>query len=104
GVPPAFPAPPPARVRPPVPPPDGVSPIPAPKSPRAAPVAVAPSEGPSEFRFQTEPQAWMPAPFAPDIDLQIQALGSLIRTHPSQVIPLLKQIALDSQDASEARR
>jgi HEAT repeat protein len=50
------------------------------------------------------PGAWVPAPFAPDTDLRIQALGSLIQTHPSQVIPLLKEIALDSRDPAEGRR
>jgi hypothetical protein len=48
--------------------------------------------------------AWIPAPFAPDTDLRIQALGSLIQAHPAQAIPLLRQIALDSKDPSEARR
>lgn len=48
--------------------------------------------------------AWIPAPFEPDTDLRIQALGSLIRTHAAQVIPLLREIALDSKDPGEARR
>jgi HEAT repeat protein len=47
---------------------------------------------------------WIPAPFAPDTDLRIQALGSLIQAHPTQVIPLLKEIALDSRDPGEGRR
>ena len=47
---------------------------------------------------------WIPAPFAPDTDLRIQALGSLIHAHPTQVIPLLKEIALDSRDPGEGRR
>jgi HEAT repeat protein len=46
----------------------------------------------------------VPAPFAPDTDLRIQALSSLLETHAAQVIPLLKGIALDSKDPSEARR
>jgi hypothetical protein len=51
-----------------------------------------------------DPAAWFPAPFEPDTDLRIQALGSLLETNPDRVIPLLKQIALASKDSSEARR
>jgi HEAT repeats len=51
-----------------------------------------------------EAPAWVPAPFEPDTDLRIQALGSLMHAHATQVIPLLKEIALESKDPSEARR
>ena len=64
-------------------------------TPPAVPMPPAPPEG---------PVGWIPAPFAPDTDLRIQALGSLMQTHSAQVIPLLKQIALDSKDPGEARR
>lgn len=102
-VPPAPPAP--ASPRPPrsqpSPPP---VPATAPRAPLPPPAATpelppapvmppAPASGP-----------WIPAPFAPDTDLRIQALGSLIRAHPAQVIPLLKEIALDSRDPGEGRR
>lgn len=65
----------------------------APELPPAPVMPPAPASGP-----------WIPAPFAPDTDLRIQALGSLIRAHPAQVIPLLKEIALDSRDPGEGRR
>ena len=45
-----------------------------------------------------------PAPFEPDTDLRIQALGSLLQTNPDRVIPLLKEIALATKDTGEARR
>jgi HEAT repeat protein len=50
------------------------------------------------------PAMWMPEGYAPDTDLRIQALGSLIRTDAVRVIPMLKQIALDGANPGEARR
>lgn len=87
-----------------------VQPSPAPAATPAAPhvPAVAPTEPPSPPTAPLPPAAaeaaWIPAPFEPDTDLRIQALGSLMRTHAAQVIPLLKEIALDSKDPGEARR
>jgi HEAT repeat protein len=73
----------------------------APLPPPAAPLELPPPPG----MPPTPPSGpWIPAPFAPDTDLRIQALGSLIQAHPAQVIPLLKQIALDSRDPGEGRR
>ena len=46
----------------------------------------------------------MPEFYRPDTDLRIQALGSLIRTDAQRVIPMLKEIALDSTEPGEARR
>ncbi len=47
---------------------------------------------------------WIPAPFEPDTDLRIQALSGLLQTHPDRVIPLLKEIALDTANPADARR
>lgn len=47
---------------------------------------------------------WIPEGWDPDMNLRIQALGSLIRTDASRVIPILREIALESPDASEASR
>ena len=75
---------PPSAVLPPVPP--------AAPTPAAAPIPMAP------------PVAWLPDSYQPDMDLRIQALGSLIRTDAVRVIPILKEIALESPNAGEARR
>jgi HEAT repeat protein len=42
--------------------------------------------------------------YFPDTDLRIQALGSLIRTDAVKVIPMLKEIALESGNTGESRR
>ena len=47
---------------------------------------------------------WIPADWAPDMNLRIQALGSLIQTDAVRVIPILREIALESPDAHEASR
>lgn len=47
---------------------------------------------------------WIPEGWDPDVNLRIQALGSLIQTDAQRVIPILKEIALESVDANEARR
>ena len=78
---------------PPEPPPTA---IPAPQPPRAA----APPEPPTP----PWPAAWFPEGFQPDTELRIQALGSLIRTDAVRVIPMLKEIALDSDNPGDARR
>jgi HEAT repeat protein len=42
--------------------------------------------------------------YFPDTDLRIQALGSLMRTDARKVIPMLKEIALDSDNPGQSRR
>jgi hypothetical protein len=49
-------------------------------------------------------RVWIPEDWDPDVNLRIQALGSLIQTDAQRVIPILKEIALESADANEARR
>ncbi|CAN5475804.1 hypothetical protein BH23ACI1_BH23ACI1_16010 [soil metagenome] len=48
--------------------------------------------------------AWVAEQFTADLDLRVQALGSLIRTDAAEVIPILKEIALDGQHPGPARR
>ena len=43
-------------------------------------------------------------PYEMDADLRMQALVSLLDTHSDRVIPLLREIALDNKNPSEARR
>jgi len=86
------PQPPPAPPAPPKPPASPKAPeAPVPPTPPAPPSAPAP-----------------PAPPAPvalsDMDVRIQALGTLIRTDADRVIPILENIVLKVQDVGEARR
>lgn len=103
-APPPLPAPPPAPAA--TPPPAGVPPVAPPASP-------APPARPMRYRAVApgamglppdESSVWLPAPFEPDTDLRIQALSGLLQTHPERVIPLLKEIALDTADPADARR
>lgn len=80
-----------------------------PRTPRPAPVA-APAPPQPALPVPPEPPAapdanvWVISPLPPDTNLRIQALGSLIQTHPERVIPLLKQIALDRSSPGDGRR
>lgn len=47
---------------------------------------------------------WIPEGWDPDPNLRIQALGSLMRTDSERVIPILREIALESPDPNEASR
>jgi HEAT repeat protein len=85
-TPPAF------RLRRPAPAPPVVATPAAPLVPTSAPFPPMP------------PPAWVPDGYFPDTDLRIQALGSLIRTDAVKVIPMLKEIALESGDTGETRR
>jgi HEAT repeats len=108
---------------PPAPPAPAVTPaIPAPPAPPGvaapAPVAVAPRapvpprpaaapptpKTPVPPAPPAPPTAWLPDFYQPDTDLRIQALGSLMPTDAVRVIPILKEIALDSSDVREASR
>jgi HEAT repeats len=50
------------------------------------------------------PTMWVSEHSFPDRDVQIQALGSLIRIEPARVIPMLKTLALESDNTAEAGR
>jgi HEAT repeats len=47
---------------------------------------------------------WQPLMFNPDLDLQIQALGALMRTDADRVMPLLRDIAFESDKPEQASR
>jgi len=76
------------------------APTPPPPPPPAA-IAATPAPPPPEA---PEPNVWVLSPLPPDTNLRIQALGSLIQTHPDRVIPLLKEIALDPASPGDGRR
>jgi HEAT repeats len=50
------------------------------------------------------PPLWVPETFDPDLDLQIQALGGLMRTDAEKAIPILRTIAFESEDTGQACR
>jgi hypothetical protein len=107
----APPPPPPAPAPPAVPSGDAVMPPvpPAPPSPRTPrPARVAPPAAPvpptPAIAPPVPPPAWIPQGYLPDMDMRIQALASLIRTDAPKVIPMLRDIALESGNADEARR
>jgi HEAT repeat protein len=110
-IPPAPPAPPvPAVAAAPRQPPRAPTPA-APPVP-AAPPALAPAPPPAPAAAippappapPMPPAMWLPEEYRPDIDLRIQALDRLMPTDAPVVIPILKQIALESGDAREASR
>ena len=117
-APPAAPAPPAttAPVLPPSPAAPAPPAVPVPTTPRvyrlprpaAAPVAPAAPSTPLAPTWAPyppmPPPAWVPEGYFPDTDLRIQALGSLIRTDAVKVIPMLKEIALESGNTGAARR
>jgi hypothetical protein len=121
----AAPAPPPATPTPstppqgpgPMPPPVTVQGAPAPPAPGSTPPPTPPVPGRASPRPPRAPVAmisvppqpmpstmWIPDGWDPDTNQRIQALGSLIQTDAHRVIPILREIALESPDANEARR
>ena len=113
GRPPAAPANAPVPLPASVPPPPA-SPAPAaPAAPAASPTPPPPPPSPPRSADRLHPhrrrhpdalQPWIPADWAPDMNLRIQALGSLIQTDAVRVIPILREIALESPNAHEASR
>jgi hypothetical protein len=82
-----------ARPAPPTPP---APPAPAPRVAAGTPAPPPPPPFP--------PPAWLPSPYVPDVDEQIQALGSLIRTDGPKVIPILRAIVIEASDPRQAGR
>jgi hypothetical protein len=88
------------------------------KGPRASAYAHGPKRVPAPARPVKTPRAvtvdvstvppppaeWLSEVHYFDMDLQIQALGSLMRTDAVRVIPRLKTIALETDDPSQASR
>jgi hypothetical protein len=73
---------------------------PADSTPVAEPASGAPAPAPAT---PATPTGWV-VEFRPDTDLRIQALGSLIHTDTAKVIPMLKEIALETDNPGAARR
>ncbi len=99
-TPPAAPVPPPSRTRRPTP----VGPS---GTPPAMPVAVPPAVPPGETPIPPPPPPaapWFVHDWSPDTDQRILALGSLIHTDAEKAIPILKLIALDTNNPGAARR
>ena len=94
----------------PAPPAPAATPAPVrPRSPRptlaAAPLPPEPALAiPPPAPVAPEANVWIMSPLPPDTNLRIQALGSLMQTHPDRVIPLLKEIALDPSSPGDGRR
>lgn len=114
-APPAIPALPPAAVptptaappsAPPAPPPPAMTPTtpaPAVRVRPARPAPPAPPPPPMATTWTTE--YWLPSPgAAPDTTVKLQALAVLLDAHSAQVIPLLREIALDRNNPDDGRQ
>jgi HEAT repeat protein len=74
---------------------------PSPRTP-GAPLPAAPPAAPAPF---SATGIWLPPdPGSPDKTLKVQALNLLLETHSEQVIPLLREMALDRESPDEARQ
>jgi hypothetical protein len=71
---------------------------------RTVTVAPAPPAAATPAPTAFSATAWMPYGWQPDGSQRIQALSSLIHTDAQKVIPILRDIALESPDPGEARR
>ncbi len=90
-----------------VPPPPSPPPTPRPARPVPPPAGPPPTPAPPAMappRPPLPPPAWVPEDYLPDMDMRIQALASLIRIDAMKVIPMLREIALESGNPDEARR
>jgi HEAT repeats len=78
-----------------------------PPAPRA-PVAVTPPESRRTPKMPPvplpPPAIWYPDKYDPDADLRIQALGGLMKTDAEKVVPILGQIAFESENPGPAIR
>jgi hypothetical protein len=79
-------------------------PLPPAPAPPATPRAARPHGTYTLHETPMPSTVWIPKGWEPDVNLRIQALGSLMKTDAPRVIPILKEIALESPDASEASR
>jgi hypothetical protein len=78
-----------------------------PPSPPAVPVKVAPQvevRMPKQLAVPPPSKLWYPDKFDPDTDLRIQALGALMKTDAEKVVPILGQIAFESDNPGPAMR
>lgn len=107
-VPPVPPAPPTAMAPEALPAP----PVARPRSPRGRPAPPPPPPAPPAFAHPAAPpappappptMAWFAESYFPGEDLRVQALGQLIKTDASKVIPLLRNIAFEAANPGAAR-
>jgi hypothetical protein len=113
-APPATPPPTPSRNAPPPPLPAPPATTPAVPAPAATPppsrpgvllLPPTPAVAPAPTPMPTPFEGLLPAaPFVVDSEMQMQALVSLLDTHSDRVIPLLREMALDPKNPSQARR
>ena len=83
--------------------PSRTAPMPPP-APPATPEATPPPAATPPLAPPAPPVAWVAESYFPDIDLRIQALGRLIHTDAKKVIPMLRNIALETGNTASARR
>ena len=105
---PPAPAPPKTYTYTPAPPPP---PKATPRTPKAAPAVQPPPPPPPPGAPAVvavwppaPPSVWLPEKYAPDADLQIQALHRLMRTDADKAIPILKEIAFQTENPGTASR
>ena len=74
------------------------------RTPKAPAEAVTPEPAPGEKLPPQPPKIWYSEAFSPDVDLRIQALGGLMKTEADKAIPVLREIALESDNPGSAAR
>jgi HEAT repeats len=84
------------------PPAQPVMPVKVP-APVKAPPPVSP-RAPKSEKPPAPPKMWYTDEVPPDPDLQVQALGALLKTDGERVVPMLKQIAFESENPGPAMR
>jgi HEAT repeats len=75
--------------------------------PRPAPavrVAPKPPRAPKPAPAPAPPPIWYTDTFDPDTDLRVQALGALMKTDAERAVPILGQIAFESENPGPATR
>ncbi len=82
-----------------------VSPVPAHLKPPSLPAPPSPALAPRAPKLPPPPpKFWYPDKYDPDEDLRIQALGALMKTDAEKVVPILSQIAFESDHPGPASR
>jgi hypothetical protein len=74
----------------------------SPRSPQPPPPPAAP-QPPETPKAPAQAATWFAESYFPDTDLRVQALGRLIPTDAPKVIPILRHIALESDNPGAAR-
>lgn len=103
---PPTPAPPKTYTYTPAPPAPPKATPPTPKAPPAVQPPPPPPDAPTVVAVwpPAPPSVWLPEKYAPDADLRIQALHRLMRTDADTAIPILKEIAFQTENPGTASR